>query len=354
MKLSLKLRFSSMATFARLGLEAERLGLHGVWLSEPWGYDATSLLGWLAARTERVLLGTHVLSVYSRTPATFAAAAAALHRTSAGRFRLGLGTSGPQVVEGWHGEPFTKPVGRTRDVIAVVRQALRGDKVRLDGESVVLPRPDGPGKALRFAQLGEPIEVPIYIAAMGDRNLELAGELADGWIPYPWAPEGAAGYQERLDAGRTRREPGLRPLAVAASCSVGFGDTDRLRRAERANIAFYLGAMGTIDRNFYVRAVTKLGFGGIATDVQRAWLAGDHDKARSLVSDELLDVVTIFGDPDWAAKRLAAYRAADVDELVIELRDRDVDRQIADLRTMAEVAADAACQASSPPAGWHA
>jgi F420-dependent oxidoreductase-like protein len=334
MKVSLKLRFSSMDAFARLGTEAERLRLHGVWLSEPWGFDATPILGWLAARTERVLLGTHVLSVYSRTPATFAGLAASLQRVSGGRFRLGLGTSGPQVVEGWHGVPFERPVERTRDVIAVVRAALRGEPVRLDGRSVTLPRPGGAGRPLRFAQLGEPMTVPIYVAAMGDRNLELTGELADGWIPFPWSPAGAAGYAAPLAAGRALRAADRGCLALAPSCSVAFGAVDELRRAERANVAFYLGAMGTSAENFYVRAVTRLGFGGVADAVQTAWLAGDHDAARSAVSDELIDAITIFGDTSVAARRLAAYEAAGVDELVVELRRRAVDDQVADLRTL--------------------
>lgn len=334
---SLKLRFSTMESFAALGVEADRVGLHGVWLSEPWGFDATVLLGWLAARTERVLIGTHVLSVFSRTPAAFAGLAGSLQRASSGRFRLGLGASGPQVVEGWHGVPFAAPVARTRDVIAVVRTALGGDTVAIDGTSVSLPLPGGVGKALRFAQLGEPMTVPIYVAAMGDRNLQMAGAVADGWIPFPWAPRGAAAYEEHLAVGRAGRSAALGPLALAPSVSVGFGDVTHLRRMERSSIAFSLGAMGPPGQNFYVDAVGRLGFGDVARMVQRRWLDGDRDAARDGVSDDLVDAVSILGDAELAERRLAEYRAAGVDELVVELRHRDLPSQLADVRTLAEL-----------------
>lgn len=338
MKLSLKLRFSSLDELDVLGREADRLGFHGLWLNEPWGHDAPSLLGWLAGRTERILLGTHVASVYSRTPGAFAGVAGALQQVSGGRFRLGLGTSGPQVVEGWHGVAFRRPVGLTADVVAVVRQALRGDPVRHDGAAVTLPRPGGPGRPLRYARLGAPVEVPIYVAAMGPRNLEMVGEVADGWIPFPWSPEGADGYHDPLARGAARRDPGRGPLAVAPTCSIGFGAVDGLRRAERGNIAFYLGAMGTRDHNFYVGSVERMGHGATARAVQDAWLGGDHDRARSLVDDDLVDALAAFGTRDAVAARLDAYRAAGVDELVVELRARALDDRLDDLRTLAEIA----------------
>lgn len=337
LRISLKLRFGTMRSFSRLAFAAEELGLDGVWLSEPWGYDATSLLGWLSAKTSRVLIGTHVLSVYSRTPAAFAGLAASLQVASDGRFRLGLGTSGPQVVEGWHGVPFERPVDLTADIVAIVRQALRGEVVEHSGRAVTLPRPGGPGKALPFAGLREPITVPIYLAAAGDRNLRLTANTADGWIPFPWSPESASTYGGVLEAALADRDQALAPLAIAPSGSVAFGDVAELRDLERTTIAFYLGAMGTGEQNFYVSAVARMGFGEQARQVQERWRSGDRAGAREAIPDELIDQVTLFGGADTVRARLDEYRRAGVDELVVDLRRRDTESQLADLRRLVEL-----------------
>ncbi len=189
-------------------------------------------------------------------------------------------------------------------MIDVVRMALRGDPVCIDGATTTLPRPGGIGKALRFAQLGEPLDVPIFVAAMGARNVELTAELADGWIPFPWAPVAAAAYEAHLASGRRARAPGLSPLVLAPTVSVGFGDVVRLRRMERASIAFSLRGHGSAGAQLLRRRRRPARLRATARTVQRAWLAGDHDGARRAVADELIDAVSILGDVGLAERRL--------------------------------------------------
>jgi F420-dependent oxidoreductase-like protein len=337
MRISLKQRFADTDSYRRLVLAAEAAGLYGVWLNEPWGYDAAPLLGWAAGATTGLRLGTHVASVYSRTPAMFAGLAASMQVISDGRFRLGLGASGPQVVEGWHGRPFRQPVELTADVIAIVRKALRGERVEHQGRAVTLPLPDGPGKALRFHELPGPLEVPIYAAAMGERNVTRMAEIADGWSPYPWSPERAGGLADWMAAGTARRDPALAPLVLAPSVGLGFGAGDALRATERRHVAAQFGAMGTSGHNFYVNSAAALGFGDMARAVQTRWLTGDRRGALSLVADDYLDQTTLFGTAEAIRTGLDRYRAAGVGELIVELRARSLDEQLADVARLGEL-----------------
>jgi F420-dependent oxidoreductase-like protein len=308
-----------------------------VWVNEPWGFDAGAVLGSVAATTRRVLLGTHIVSVYARTPAATAGLAAALQVLSEGRFRLALGTSGPQVVEGWHGVPFDRPLARTRDTVAVVRAALAGEAVELAGESVTLPLPGSRGKALRFSQLGEPLTVPIYLAALGPANQRLTAEVADGWTPTPYSPD-----HDHACAGPLRKalaETG-RPVAFAPVVPLAVGDDlDELLELERGWSAFYLGGMGTSSQNFYANVARAMGKEAMVERITTAWRAGDRAGARAAVDADYADGIGLFGSPERIRDRLARYTEAGIDELAVELRNPDPDRALADLRALWDVVA---------------
>ncbi len=318
MKLSVRIRYRPGPELATLGGLAEDLGFHGVWVSEPWGFDAGPALGWLAARTANVLLGTHVASVFARTPAATAGLAASLATVSGGRFRLGLGTSGPQVVEGWHGVPFERPIARTRDTITAVRTALRGDPLVVEGDAVRLPLR---GKPLRSAQLDGPLEVPIYLGALGPANRRLTAELADGWTPTPYSPD----FSDPLKA-----EPG-RTVSTAPVCPVAVGPIPEVFALERGWSALYLGGMGTPTMNFYAAAARRMGFGAMVDTVQERWSAGDRSGARAAVCDEYVDSIGLFGPVSRIRQRLQRY---DVDELILEPRKPDAAAQADDLRML--------------------
>jgi F420-dependent oxidoreductase-like protein len=336
-KVSLQIRFAPGPVPGRLVAAAEDLGLHGVWVNEPWGFDAGAVLGAVAATTRRVLLGTHIVSVYARTPAATAGLAAALQVLSEGRFRLALGTSGPQVVEGWHGVAFDRPLARTRDTIAVVRTALAGGPLAHAGESVTLPRAAGRGKALRFSQLGEPLTVPIYVAALGPANQRLTAELADGWTPTPYSPDhdDACAGPLRKALAETGRSVALAPVVPLA---VG-DDLDGLLDLERAWSAFYLGGMGTEAQNFYANVARAMGKGDMVDRITTAWRAGDRAAARAAVDGDYADAVGLFGSPARIRDRLDRYTEAGIDELAVELRNPDADRALADLRAFWNVVA---------------
>jgi F420-dependent oxidoreductase-like protein len=331
---SVRLRYSPGPAIGEVAALADDLGLHGVWVSEPWGFDAGPVLGWLAARTRRVALGTHVASVYARTPAATAGLAASLATISGGRFRLGLGTSGPQVVEGWHGVPFDRPLGRTRDVVSVVRQALCGEAVELEGETLTVPLPGGRGRPLRFSQLDAPIEVPIFLAALGPRNQRLTAEIADGWTPTPYSPDAhdilAADLAKALaEVGRVGH------VRLAPVCPLAVGDDlDVLHDLERGWSALYLGGMGPADQNFYARLATRMGHGPMVEAIQERWQAGDRRGAKAAVDADYVDGIGLFGSPARIRERLQRYTAAGIDELVVELRKPDLDDQLADLRAL--------------------
>jgi F420-dependent oxidoreductase-like protein len=331
-RISLRIRYAEPKALGALVTEADDLGLHGVWVNEPWGFDAGAVLGWVAANTSRVLIGTHVVSVFARTPAATAGLAGALQSISGGRFRLGLGTSGPQVVEAWHGVPFHKPLARTRDTVDVVRNALSGEPVSHDGASVTLPLPGGRCRPLRFSQLVGPMEVPIFLAALGPQNQRLTAEVADGWTPTPYSPDNHAVFADALDAALAAN--GRRAeVTFAPVVPVAVGDrVDELLDLERGWSAFYLGGMGTRDENFYARAARRMGHGSMVDAIAERWQTGDRRGAKAAVTDEYADAVGLYGPPDRIADRLTRYRAAGIDELVVELRKPDLADQLDDLR----------------------
>jgi len=320
MKLGLSLGYAPPGTnpadLFPLVQEAERLGFDSVWVAEAWGTDAVSVLGWLAARTERIKLGSAIMQIPGRTPANTAMTAATLDLLSGGRFLLGLGTSGPQVVEGWHGQPWGKPLGKTREYVEIVRAALRRQVVEHHGDHYRIPW-DGPGAT----GLGKPLklmlrplraEIPIYLAALGPKNVALAAEIADGWLPIFVDPER---FGDAFGASLAAAPP---EFEIAATASVLVGnDVEALRDALRPHVALYVGGMGAKGRNFYNALVRRYGWEDEAERIQALYLAGKQRDAIAAVPDALVDAVALVGPKERIAERLEAWRATPVTTLVL-------------------------------------
>ncbi len=293
--------------------EAERLGFSVVWAAEAWGSDVVSPLAWLAAQTSTIELGSAVMQIPARTPTMTAMTAATLDSLSNGRFRLGLGVSGPQVSEGWHGVPFGKPLARTREYVDIVKLAFSREKVRYDGETYQLPLPDGPGKALHLMLHPVREHVPIYLAAIGPKNLELTGEIADGWLPVFFAAGYADEQLDKIKAGRAKVGKDLTGFDVAATVPVSVGDDlEACALPVRPYSALYLGGMGSREENFYNALATRMGFGDAAADVQERYLAKDYDGAAAAVPFEFIDATSLLGPVDRMAEKMAEFAAAGI------------------------------------------
>jgi F420-dependent oxidoreductase-like protein len=296
--------------------EADRLGYRVVWVAEAYGTDVPAVLGWLAAQTEQIDLGAGVLQIPARSPAMTAMTAATLDALSGGRFRLGLGVSGPQVSEGWHGVRFDKPLARTREYVGIVDAALRRERVRFDGAHYQLPLPGGPGKPLMLSLHPVRAHIPVYLASIGPKNLELTGEIADGWMSIFFSTGHAAEQLDRLRAGRARRGLDLAGFDVVANMAVVAGDDPEACAAPvRPFAALYLGGMGSRDQNFYHGLATRMGFGAAADEVQRAFLARDYSAAAAAVPFEFLDATSLLGPPERIAGRMREVSEAGVTTL---------------------------------------
>jgi F420-dependent oxidoreductase-like protein len=307
---------SSDPTAVDFVVEAEHIGLDECWVAEAWGSDAPSVLGFLAARTERIRLGSGVVQVGTRTPVAVAQAALTLDALSGGRFVLGLGSSGPGVLEGLHGVPFARPATRMRETIDVVRRAFAGEKITYAGRTVTIPLPGGEGRPMRLSTPANP-DLPIYVASLSPRMLELTGELADGWLGTSFVPEGAAAYLDHLDAGLARAGRSRADLTVCQGAEVAFAE-DEAQLAEmvatrRKGLAFSLGGMGTATTNFYHDAYARQGFVEIADAARERWQAGDRDGAAALVPDEMVLATTLLGTEEMVRARLRVWRDAGVD-----------------------------------------
>ena len=298
-----------------LAVLADELGLDSVWISEAWGQDAVSVLGLLAGKTERIALGSGLFQIPARPPTATAMAAAALDVLSGGRFRLGLGVSGPQVSEGWYGVPFTRPVSRTREYVEIVRTALARKTVSHEGREYAVPLPGA--KPLKL--LAKPVQerIPVYLGAVGPKAVEQVGEIADGWLPFMLDPDHAHTLFGPLDrglekAGRSRAEI---DVAACTACAIE-DDLDAARDAVRPWLAFYLGAMGSREKNFYVELADRAGHGDAARACQEAFQGGDRDKAAGALTPELIDSMALATTPGDLADRLAAFAGVGVDTLV--------------------------------------
>ncbi len=260
-------------------VEAERLGVDMCWVAEAWGCDAPTPIAYLAAKTERMLLGSGIMQLGVRTPAMTAMTAMTLARVSDGRFLLGLGTSGPQVIEGLHGVPFAHPLGRMRETIEIIRKVFAGEKVTHDGKHFQLPRAGGEGKALRLSQPAN-TAIPIYLATLSPKLLELTGELADGWLGTSFVPEAAGGSLDYIAHGAAKAGRSLADIDISQGAEVAFGDdVDAMVAARKPGLAFSLGGMGSATTNFYNDAYARQGFAEVAAEVQRLWVDGRRDDA---------------------------------------------------------------------------
>ena len=319
--------------------EAERLGVDSVWSAEFWGYDAFTPLAAIASVTDRIKLGTGIAQIGARTPAMLAMSAMGVQAISGGRFLLGLGTSGPQVMEGWHGTEFSRPVQRTRETIEIIRMITSGERVKYDGEIYHLPLPGSAGVSIRSAVTVPAI--PIYVAALGPANLALTGELADGWIGNSFFTDTASVFFDEIAAGARRAGRLLTDLDLTVAASVEF--TDDVKEAGRRHAdgyAFTFGAMGSGSKNFYNDAFARQGYGDDVAEVQRLWREGDRAAAAARVPVEIGLGTNLIGPVDTVRQRLRAYRDCGVSTLRIHPVGDDLDTRVAGLGQLMDLVAD--------------
>jgi F420-dependent oxidoreductase-like protein len=334
--------WSTPADHLALAQEADRLGYSVVWAAEAYGSDSPSMLAWIAGQTERIDLGAAVMQIPARTPAATAMTAATIDALSGGRFRLGLGVSGPQVSEGWHGVRFAKPLSRTREYVDIVKLAIGRKQVEYDGAHYTLPLPAGPGKALRLGFHPPREHIPIYLAAVGPRNLQLAGEIADGWLAVFYAPEFAEDQLAAVRAGRAKAGRDLAGFDVVPSVPVVVGDdaseagVAACAELVRWYAALYVGGMGSREQNFYNQLATRMGYGDAAREVQDLYLARRQRDAAAAVPIEFIDRTSLLGPKERIAERMREYAAAGVTTLSVSLFVADAESGIQTLRTCAE------------------
>jgi F420-dependent oxidoreductase-like protein len=313
--------------------DLERAGLDIVFVPEAYSFDAVSALGYLAASTQRVQLASGILQLYTRTPTLTAMTAAGLDYVSGGRFTLGIGASGPQVIEGFHGVPYDAPIARTREVIEICRQVWRREAVQHRGKHYTIPLPaergTGLGKPLKLINKPVRERIPILIAALGPKNVELAAEIAEGWQPIFYLPEKAQDvWGEALATGHANRDPALGELDVYAGPALAIGENvEPLREFVKPNLALYIGGMGAKGKNFYHTLATRYGYGAAADRIQELYLSGDKDGATKAVPDELVRDISLIGTRGFVKERLAAFREAGVTGLnVVPIAETAADR----------------------------
>jgi F420-dependent oxidoreductase-like protein len=321
--------------------EAERLGYDSVWTAEAYGSDAATILAWLAGQTSSIRLGAAIFQMPARSPAMTAMTAATIDQLSDGRMVLGIGSSGPQVAEGWHGQRFAHQLQRTREYVAVVRLALARKRVEFAGETLKLPLPDGPGKALKLTIRPVQAAMPIYIAAIGPKNTALTAEIADGWLPTLFSPEHVGEFRPLLEEGFARAGggKGFADFDIAPTVSVNVSDDlEAARDSLRHYLALYIGGMGSRRQNFYNALVQRYGFEDAAREVQDLYLEGRTDAAAGALPGELIDTVSLVGPADRVRERLHVYREAGVGTLIVSPMAFRHEERLAQLRTVAELA----------------
>jgi F420-dependent oxidoreductase-like protein len=313
--------------------DLERAGLDIVFVPEAYSFDAVSALGYLAAATQRVELASGILQLYTRTPTLTAMTAAGLDYVSDGRFTLGLGASGPQVIEGFHGVPYDAPIARTREVVEICRQVWRRETLQHDGKHYTIPLPadrgTGLGKPLKLINKPVRERIPILLAALGPKNVELAAEIAEGWQPIFYLPEKAQDvWGKALAAGKANRDPALGELDVYAGPALAIGENvEPLREFVKPHLALYIGGMGAKGKNFYHTLATRYGYGPQADRIQELYLSGDKEAAAKAVPDDLVRDVSLIGTPGFVKERVAAFREAGVTTLnVVPIAETRADR----------------------------
>ncbi|MCZ6710751.1 MAG: LLM class F420-dependent oxidoreductase [Gammaproteobacteria bacterium] len=293
-------------------IAADKMGVDETWSAEAWGMDTIVPLSYIAAKTENIKLGTGIMQISARVPSMTAMTAQSLDTVSGGRFILGLGVSGPQVVEGLHGASFAKPLSRMRETLEIIRMALAGEKLAFEGEHYLLPRPGGEGKAIRLGQPPRP-NIPIYLATLGPKALQLTGELADGWLGTCFLPEHADVFLDQLSAGAAKAGRSLSDIDIHVGGSFEISDdVDQLVSARKPGMAFQLGAMGSPKTNFYNMAFCRAGFEDAAKEVQSLWVSGKREEAANRVPDEMVLMGNFIGTEEMVRERLRAYRDAGV------------------------------------------
>ncbi|RPF30976.1 LLM class flavin-dependent oxidoreductase [Streptomyces sp. TLI_185] len=316
-------------------VEAEKLGLDICWVAEAWGSDAPSALGYYAARTDRMLLGSGVIQVGTRTPVAVAQTAITLSNLSGGRFLLGLGASGPQVMEGLHGVPFARPLSRVRETVEIVSRVLDGSKLSYSGREFTIPLPGGDAVPMRLSTRAEH-DIPLYLAALSPAMLRLTGEIADGWLGTSFVPEGAAGaYFAHLDEGLALGGRSRSDLDVCQGAEVAFAPDEEALGAmvtgRKKELAFSLGGMGSASTNFYNHAYSRQGWAAVAAEVRERWQAGDRDGAADLVSDEMVLGTTLIGTESMVRARLRVWREAGVNTVRLYPAGQTLDDRLATL-----------------------
>ena len=341
MTLGLNLGYQSAwttpADHLAMAQEADRLGYAVVWAAEAYGSDTVSMLAWIAGQTERIDLGAAVMQIPARTPAMTAMTAATIDTLSGGRFRLGLGVSGPQVSEGWHGVRFDKPLARTREYSDIVKLALSRQKVKYDGEHYVLPLPDGPGKALQLTVHPVREHIPMYLAAVGPKNLELSGELFDGWLAIFYSPDYAAEALASIGTGRAKVGKTMEGFDVVPTMPLVVGDDPRAcADAVRWYAALYVGGMGSREKNFYNQLAVRMGFDEAAGKIQDAYLARDYEGAAREVPYEFVDATALLGPKERITEKMQVLAASGVTTLTVSPFGGTQQEKVASLRTAVE------------------
>ena len=299
---------------------AERLGVDHVWSAEAWGADAVTILAFLAARTTRIKLGCGIMQISARAPAMTAMTALSLNRLAKGRFILGLGVSGPQVVEGLHGVPYAAPLTRLKETVEIVRMAFRGEKLRFAGKYHELPRPGGQGKAIRLSH--EPADIPVFLATLGPKSLEYTGEAADGWLGTSFSPDRPDALLAPIRKGAKAAGRPMGDIELHAACAVEIGDNvEAMIDARRPAVAFQMGAMGSAATNFYNDAFQRAGFADDTKAIQRLWIDGRRDEAAKRVPDAMITQFGAIGTPDMVRERFQIYRDAGIASLSLRFAD---------------------------------
>jgi F420-dependent oxidoreductase-like protein len=320
-----------------LAVEADRLGYQVAWVAEAYGSDAATVLAWVGAQTKTIDIGSAIFQIPGRSPANCAMTAATLDTLSGGRFRLGLGVSGPQVSEGWHGVRFDKPLARTREYSDIVKLALSRQKVKYEGQHYVLPLPDGPGKALQLTVHPVREHIPMYLAAVGPKNLELAGELFDGWLAIFYSPDHASELLASINIGRAKVGKTLEGFDVVPTMPLVVGDDPRAcADAVRWYAALYVGGMGSRDKNFYNQLAVRMGFDEAAGKIQDKYLARDYDGAAQEVPYEFVDATALLGPKERIAEKMQVLAASGVTTLTVSPFGATQADKIAGLRTAVE------------------
>ena len=333
-----KANSSTWSVVADYAGQAEKMGVDSMWTAEAWGTDALTPIAYLAAHTEKINLGTGIVQIGSRTPANLLMSSLTLQSMSQGRFILGIGTSGPQVIEGWHGVSFSNPIVRTREILEIIKLGSRGEKLIYDGKSYTLPLREGEGKAIRTSL--SPANIPIYLASLGPKNLELTGELADGWIGGCFIPETAHVFMDRLKSGADGAGRNIADLEIMVPVSLEFTENvDEVGKQHARGYGFTFGAMGSLENNFYKNAYARQGYGEAVDIVQKLWVEGRREEARDLVPVDLALKSNLIGTKDMILDRLKLYEAAGVTTLKVEPQGSTLSNKIESLALLMELVA---------------